>query len=82
MGSFGKLEEFDPEQGHDWGQYIERLEHWFVADDIDNADKQKVILLSACGSKTYKLMCDLFAPEKPGDKTFFAIENKSLKLRT
>ena len=71
MGSFSKLEEFDPEQGHDWGQYIERLEHYFVANDTDNAGKQKVILLSACGSKTYKLMCDLFAPEKPGDKTFF-----------
>ena len=34
MGSFGKLGEFDPEQGYDWGQYIERLEHYFVANDI------------------------------------------------
>ena len=74
MGSFGKLEEFDPEQGHDWGQYIERLEHYFVANDTDNAGKQKVILLSACGSKTYKLMCDLFPPKKPGDKTFLQLK--------
>ena len=75
MGSFGKLEEFYREQGHVWSQYIERLEHYFVANDIDNVDKQKAILLSERGSKTYKLMCDLFASEQPGDKTFFFFYN-------
>ena len=39
MGWFDKQEELDPEQGHDWGQYAESLQHYFVANDIDNADK-------------------------------------------
>ena len=74
MGSFGKPEEFDPEKRQDWGQYIEMLKHYFMTNDTHNADKQKDILLSACGSKMYKLMCDLSEPEMPGDKTFFATE--------
>ena len=51
MGSFGKLEELETEMGHHLAQYIERLKHYFVANDTDNADKQKAILLSACGGK-------------------------------
>lgn len=70
MPSFGRLKDFDLEGGEDWGQYIERMEHYFVANDIDDADKKKAILLTACGGATYKLMCDLLAPAKPGEKTF------------
>lgn len=66
MGSFGKLEEFDPEQGHDSGQYTERLQQYFVKNDIDNGCPQtegihgcEKTMLSACGGKTYKLVCNL-----------------------
>ena len=70
MPSFGRLNEFGLERGEDWSQYIERMEHYFVANDINDAEKKKAILLSACGGATYKLMCDLLAPAKPGEKTF------------
>ncbi|KAK7095401.1 hypothetical protein V1264_006813 [Littorina saxatilis] len=70
MPSFGRLQEFGLDGGEEWGQYMERMEHYFVANDIDDVDKRKAILLSARGGATYRLMCDLLAPAKPGDKTF------------
>lgn len=70
MPTFGRLQEFRLEEEEDWEQYIARMKHYFSANDIDDANKQKAILLSACGASTYKLMCDLFAPAKPGDKSF------------
>ena len=63
-----KLHEFTGEE--DWLQYCERLEFYFEAKEIDDAQKQKATLLSACGASTYKLMCDLVSPLKPKDKTF------------
>ena len=69
MATFGKLTEHDPEQ-EEWGSYIERLEFFFTANDIEDAEKKKAILLSSSGSKTYKLFRGLTAPAKPGDKTF------------
>ena len=67
MATFGSINEFSDDE--DWLQYTERLEHYFVANDIDDA-KKKAILLSVCGSKTYSLIRNLTAPEKPGDKTY------------
>jgi hypothetical protein len=69
MATYGRINEFD-EQTEDWGQYIERLGHYFVANEIDDNGKKRAIFLSVCGSKIYKLMCDLLSPAKPGDKTF------------
>ena len=50
MANHGKLEEYDPQEV--WSQCIERLEFYFEANGVDNADKQRAILLSVCGSKT------------------------------
>ena len=69
VATFGKLTEYDPEQ-EEWRSYSERLEFFFTADDIKDAEKKKAILLSSSGSKTYKLFHGLTAPAKPGDKTF------------
>ena len=68
MANHGKLEEYDPQE--EWSQYIERLEFYFEANGVDNADKQRAILSSVCGSKTYKLIQNLTMPGKPSDKTF------------
>ena len=38
--SFSKLEEFDTANGDDWVQYIERLKHYFLANEITDASKQ------------------------------------------
>ncbi len=68
MANHGKLEEYDPQEER--SQYIERLEFYFEANGVDNADKQRAILSSVCGSKTYKLIRNLTMPGKPSDKTF------------
>lgn len=69
MATYGKIEAFD-EGNEEWSQYVERLGHYFLANDIANQDKKRAIYLSVCGSKVYKLMCDLLAPAKPGDKSY------------
>lgn len=69
MSVYGHVGEFDPDTD-DWAQYTERLGHFFVANDIDEANKKQAILLSVCGAKTYNLMRSLTTPGKPGDKTF------------
>ena len=71
---FGRVATFD-EKTETWEYYTERLGHYFDANAIDDESpgdkaKRRVILLSVCGSKTYKLMCDLLAPAKPGEKSY------------
>ena len=39
-----------------WKTYVERLNHYFIANDVADDGKKRSILLSACGSSTYKLM--------------------------
>ena len=52
---------------------VERLQHYFTANDVADADKQRAILLSSVGPTTYRLIRNLLAPDKPTDKTFKAI---------
>ena len=66
MATYGNIEEFD-ESGESWTQYAERLEQYFLANDIKTDKKQKAILLSVCGSKTYGLIRDLLQPKKPAE---------------
>ena len=68
MAAHGKLEQFHVRQ-EDWESYEERLQQYVVANDIAEADKQKAILLSACGQSTYKVLRNLVAgaPKKPGE---------------
>ena len=74
---YGKINEFDSSI-EEWDDYIERLNQFFVANEITEETKMKAILLSGCGAKTYKLFKGLVAPEKPSDKTF-AILAKVMK---
>jgi hypothetical protein len=46
------------------------LEYYFEANGVDDEDKQWAILLSVCGSKTYKLIRNLITPRKQSEKTF------------
>ena len=50
-----------------WPAYYERLEQYFLANDVPDV-KQVPALLSLIGGKTYSLLRDLCAPAKP--KTF------------
>ena len=70
MTTFGRLEDFRLNDGEDWSQYTDRLGHYFEANEVTDASKKRAILLSAVGSETYKLICDLLAPTKPGQKSY------------
>ncbi|KAL5516835.1 hypothetical protein EMCRGX_G002259 [Ephydatia muelleri] len=54
----------------DWASYCERVEQYFIANGISNADRKRPILLSVCGPATFKLIRSLIAPDKPSDKSF------------
>ena len=66
--TFGKVEEFDSKK-EECSQYVERLQHFFVANDIVDAEKKRAVFLSVVGPATYKPLGDLLAPAKPGDKS-------------
>jgi len=54
MAAHGKLEEFNCRQ-EDWESYEERLQQYFVANGVEDADKRHAILLSACGQQTFAI---------------------------
>jgi len=68
MPTYGKIDENNSED--DCTRYVERLDHYFVANEITDAGKKRDILLSVCGRKTYKLLRNLLAPELPGTKNY------------
>ena len=74
MALLGKIEEFDP-KNEDWRQYLERLEEFFVANDLSGesegkAVKRRATFISLIGPEPYKLLRSLLSPDKPKDKTF------------
>ena len=60
----------------DWTSYSERLQQYFIANDVNDDSKQRAILLSNCGPQTYQLLKSLLTPDKPADKTFTEIVKK------
>ena len=69
MAVHGHQEVFDRDL-EDWASYCERVEQYFIANGISNADRKRPILLSVCGPATFKLIRSLIAPDKPSDKSF------------
>ena len=67
--TLGRVEEFDG-TNDDWLQYVERLEHFFAANGIDDADKKRAVLLTVVGAATYKTLRNIVSPSKPGEKTY------------
>ena len=53
-----------------WSLYIERLGHYFVANDVKDDTKKRAILLSSCGVGTYTIIRNLLAPDLPSTKSF------------
>lgn len=68
MAVVGKIEEFDSAK-EDWQSYIERVEVYFVANDVQD-DKRVATLLSLMGATTYHLLHNLLAPQRPAAQTF------------
>ena len=74
---FGQVDKFDAHGKESFTNYLERLEFYFIANDIDNDSKKKAMFLSSVGAETFKLIKDyhkiikdLCTPVKPMDKTF------------
>lgn len=67
-GYIGKIEPFD-EGIEKWSSYQERLEEYFAVNDIAN-DKKVSALLTLLGGKTYSLLRNLTAPDKPSTKNY------------
>jgi len=51
----GHIVEFHKDFG-DITSYIEHMEFYFVANEVNNTDKNRAILLCACKTETYKLL--------------------------
>ena len=66
MATYGTIGEFK-ESDETWEQYTERMEQYFLANEVEDKGKQRAIFLSVCGSKTYALIRDLLQPRKPAD---------------
>ena len=67
MATIGKIEKYNQET-EVWTQYVGRLEHFFVANDIVVETKKKAT--SVCGARTYELIRSLCLPVKPSDKSY------------
>ena len=62
----GRIEEFV--EGKEWTQYVESLQYYFAANEIEDATKKRAIFLTVIGPTA--LLHSLVAPEKPGDKSY------------
>ena len=54
----------------DWIQYMECLEHFFLANDIKAAGKKQAVLLTVIGPTAYRRLRNLLAPAKLGDTPY------------
>ena len=68
----GSVGEFDSSK-EAWTSYCERLELYFVANDVADEAKQRAIFLTVCGPATYQLVRNLVAPGKPTDQRLTAL---------
>ena len=59
----------DYETRDDWTAYIERVEQYFLANNVAD-DKMVPVLLTVIGGKTYSLLRTLTFPDKPSTKSF------------
>ena len=69
MTSHGRLPEFSGSAA-EWDVFAKQLKFYFTANGISDAAKQRAILLSSCGTVTYKLLKTLVAPAELTSKSF------------
>ena len=65
------------ESRESWSQYIERLEQFFVANNIAEGKKVSV-LLSTIGAVAYRTIGNLVAPGKPADISYSCLVERIL----
>lgn len=72
MATFGALEPYDS-GNESFAQYTERLEQFFIANEIENVERQRAIFLTVVGPTTYGLLKDLLSPILPTARTLAQI---------
>ena len=60
---------FDPAK-EEWPQYVERLGHFFEANEIEDEGKKRSIFCTVVGPTVFKLIRNLVSPAKPGEKSY------------
>ena len=70
-GYFGRMENFDPKV-EEWSTYVERLEMFFVGNNVPN-EKKAASFLTLIGGKMYALLKSLTTPTKPTELSFTEI---------
>ena len=58
MATHGTLTAFDSSTTN-WRSYVDQLNYYFVANEIESDAKQCAILLSVCGQSTFATICSL-----------------------
>ena len=66
MATHGSLSAFNPSTTN-WPSYVDQLNNYFIANDIATDKKKVAVLLSACGSATFKTICSLVDAESLKD---------------
>lgn len=51
-------------------KFIDRMEQYFIANDIINMEKKRAILLSKVNAETYDIIDKICKPKKPGEKSY------------
>ncbi|XP_047037595.1 uncharacterized protein LOC124642891 [Helicoverpa zea] len=68
----GKIHVFDLDGGENWPAYVRLVEQFILLNDIKD-NLRVATLVTHVGAPTYRLMCDLSAPDNPENKTFTAL---------
>ena len=68
-GRVGSIGEFNPDAGHSIKSYLERMEVYFVANEINN-DKKATVFLSLLGEAMYDLCRSLCLPALSSYKSY------------
>ena len=68
MSLLGKIDEFNCKDD-DICEYMERVEQYFYANNIEDEKKQTAIFLTVIGSETYSLLRSLLALDVPSTKS-------------
>lgn len=69
MATHGSVKAFNS-ASDDWETYEERLQHYFIANDVNDAAKKRSILLTVCGAATYRLLRSLVNDGAVGNASY------------
>jgi hypothetical protein len=71
----GQIEEFNPDTDK-WDIYIERINTFFEANEIEDDSKKRAIFLTSFGVRGYTVLRNLCTPKKPAEEAWADIQKK------